>query len=159
IFAAPATALAFALPRLVLATTRGAAARAWPGLGAGVRSAGAPFQRGAPWVWSAVLSSALYVRVSYALTICVDKQVKDPQLLAASLAVIQLGLVAFLGLLAYLVAAGGRRVGERIAPRLGRWNPLGRVAAALAALVLLAIPVVAVLLRHMPALRDVMPWR
>jgi arylsulfatase A-like enzyme len=157
--AAPATALAFALPRVVLAVARSERARTWPGVGAGVRAAGAPLHRAAPWIWAVVIGATLYVVTSFGLTLLFERKFKEPQLIAAALAVLQLGLIALLGMLAFLTAAGARRLGERLAVRLGPWNPFGRIAPAVGAIVLVAIPIVAVLLRFLPALRDVMPWR
>ncbi len=153
----PLGALIFAAPRLVRLATSAERARAYPGL-LTARSEGA-LHPGAPWLLAGVLAVLGYGVASYALTLTFILRFKEKHLIAISLAALQLLLVAAIGLGAFLLASGLRRLGARLAPRLGRLNPFGRVPAAAALLVLLAIPATIVLLRVVPAVRDVMPWR
>src|SRR5262249_53564289 len=117
------------------------------------------FQPGAAWLWTLVLLGALYAVASFGLTTLFMKKFKEPSLIAASLAAIQLGLVAILGIAATFVAAGLRRAGRALETKLGASNPFGRIVAALGWLVVLGIPLGAALLHFVPALGDVMPWR
>jgi arylsulfatase A-like enzyme len=155
----PLTVLAFAAPRLFLAAASGARARAWPGVGAGVPAAGAPLQAAAAWIWATLLGAGAYAGASFGLTLLFQRKFKEPTLIAAALAGLQLGLILVLGGMTFLVALGLGRAGARLAGRLGRANPFGRVGAALAALAVLAAVALVFLLRALPALRDVVPWR
>jgi len=159
LFLAPLTAIAFALPRLLLAATGSDRARTWTGFGASARVVGAPFQPAAPWLWALVLAGLAYAAVSFGMTSLFMKKFKEPSLIAAALAAIQLGLIALLAALAFFISAGLRRAAARLGPRLGNWNPFGRVLAAVLGLVVLGIPILGILVVLLPSLRDVMPWR
>jgi arylsulfatase A-like enzyme len=132
---------------------------AGPGLLAGGPAPARDFVGKVPWVWAGLLVAAGYIVGSAAFTILFLKHFKEPQLIAGSLALIQLGLVGCGVLVVYLLGLALRRAGRRLAGRLGAWNPLGRALPALAVMVLLAIPASALIVKKLPQLRGVAPWR
>ena len=68
---------------------------------------GAPFQPAVPWIWALLVAGAIYAGCSYGLTAVFMKKFKEPQLIAAVLAAIQLGLIVILAGLSGLVSALG----------------------------------------------------
>jgi arylsulfatase A-like enzyme len=161
LFTVPLLGALFALPRLAWSALDRDAALAWPGLfapGARPRThVGA-----VPWVWAALVAAGAYGGASFVLTLRFMKRFKEPQLIAASLAGLQIGLFVVLALaavgLGFLLRKGARALAAR-APHLAPWNPIGRPLPMVALLGVAAVPTYFVLLAKMPQLRSVAPWR
>ncbi len=110
------------------------------------------------WLWGLFLCGSAYAAASVGLTLVFMQKFKEKFLIAGSLAALQLLLFAALAPLALLLARGFRRLAVA-ARRLGAMNPFARWLPAFAALALLVAGPIALLLKQMPQLRDVMPWR
>lgn len=147
-----------AAARGVLALRDGARARTWPGLYSGPTERSGPGPAAA-WLLAGAIAAVLYIGASTALTFDFTTRFKEPLLRSILLAMLQLGLIgAGLGI-AYGLAAGFRRLGRLLHPRLHDFNPFGRLIPAVALLALAAIPVVVVFLHKVPAARELVPWR
>jgi choline-sulfatase len=156
---APLAALVATGARLVLLADSSQRARAFRGLFAPARPGRA---RGAPWLWAGALAVAVYLAASALLTLRVSTAFKEPQLVAALLAAVQLLLVGFCAVLAWATAALLARLARRVDARLGAraWlNPLANPTAAAAALLLVGLPLAALVLALLPQLAPLVPWR
>jgi arylsulfatase A-like enzyme len=112
-----------------------------------------------PWLWAALVCGGVYGGTSYALTLKFIKRFKEPHLIAASLAGLQLALFVALALAAIGLGLLLRRAARALAPRLEAINPLGRPLPMVGVLGLAAIPAYFLSLKKLPQLRDVAPWR
>jgi choline-sulfatase len=153
VLAALFVALALAA-RLILAAGNRGRAGAWRGLFAPDR----PPDPMVPWLYGLVVGAAVFVAGSTALGTWLAASFKEKTLAALVGALLHLGLVAAAAVVAYLVAAAVRRLGYRLR-RLGRLSPLGGRAAALGLLTVGALVGLALLIRLVPQLRPLVPWR
>ncbi len=111
------------------------------------------------WLWAGGFFILCYLGASYGMTVLFLRKFKEPQLIAASLAGLQVLVIGLLVGLTQLLAAGLRRAAQSMHSLLGAWNPLGRALPAFLLLALvLAVPV-AFVLRRLPQIRQVAPWR
>lgn len=149
---------AAAAARGILALRDRARARAWSGLynGPAQRTGPGP---AAPWLLAGVVAAVLYASVSTALTFDFTTRFKEPLLRSILLSILQVGLIGVGLCIAYGLAAGFRRLGRMLQPRLHDFNPFGRLIPAVALLALAAIPEVIVFLRKVPQARELVPWR
>ena len=158
---APMVALIAAGARLALLADSRERARGFRGLLAPAR----PSRRrlsAAAWVWGAAVALAFYLATSTLLTIRVSTAFKEPQLVAALLAALQLALLGLAAALAWIAAALARRLVAPIDRRLGRraWlNPFAHPLAAALGLLVVGLPVAALVLLLLPQLRPLVPWR
>jgi arylsulfatase A-like enzyme len=112
----------------------------------------------AAWIWAGLLVGGWYLAGSYFLTFKFHIIFKAPQVVALLLAGLQLVLFALLAGLAVVLFRGFEFFGQRL--RALRWaNPFGRPGAALVVLAGLATPGVYLLLKAMPQIRPLIPWR
>ncbi|HKE17340.1 MAG TPA: sulfatase-like hydrolase/transferase [Kofleriaceae bacterium] len=159
--AAPLLALVAGGVRVALLARSGERARGFRGLLAPARArARAP--AGAAWLWGAALALAVYLAASTLLTLRISAAFKEPQLVAALLAALQLLVVAACAVLAWMVSALLARLAPRLERRLGRlaWlSPLASPLAAAVGLLLLGLPLAALVLLVLPQLRPLVPWR
>ncbi|HWM88980.1 MAG TPA: sulfatase-like hydrolase/transferase [Kofleriaceae bacterium] len=167
---APLVALGAAATRLALLADSHERARGFRGLLAPARPIQPPAP-GAAWLWGVALAAAFYLALSSILTLRVGAAFKEPQLVAALLAGLQLALVLLCAGLAWVGAALVARLARRLDARLARaggpdrllWlprlNPFGDPIAAAVALLLVGLPAAALLLRLMPQLGPLVPWR
>lgn len=156
---APPLALAYlaaaALARLVARVILGERAAAWPGLFAAAR----PGDRAPPWLLGAALGAAAFVALATATIATVTAAYKEKTLAALVAAALLLAVVALAGAIGWLTAAGLARLGPRLDARLGRLSPLGYRPATVALLTVLALGGLAIVVRALPALRSLVPWR
>lgn len=147
--------------RLALLADSADRARDFRGLLAPARTARRPV-RAASWLWAGAISVAIYLAASSRLTVRLTSLFKEPQLVAALAAALQVVLVLLCAALAWVVAALLYRAAGRADARLGRWawlSPLGDPTAAAVGLLLFGLPVAALVLLFMPQLRPLIPWR
>jgi choline-sulfatase len=157
---APLVALVAVGARLALLADSGERARGFRGLLAPARAESQPVV--ANWLWGAALAAALYLASSALMTVRVWSTFKEPQLAAALLAGLQLGLLVLCAVVAWGAAALLIRLGRRVDDLLGHrfWlNPFGHPTAAAAALLLVGLPASALALLLMPQMGPLVPWR
>ena len=145
--------------RLVMATGWRQRARSWPGLfPTNLARSPAPNQLAA-WLWAVAIAVLLYLVASSLLTYKLAPRFKEPVLTALLLATLQVAIIAAVAAVALVAGLLLRRLGRLLDPHLGAFNPLARVAPALALLFVLAVPLVSVVLSYVHGLRDLVPWR
>ncbi len=144
--------------RLALMTRSAERGRAWRGLFAAARP-GDGAGTAAGWAWALGLAALVYIALSTYVSIKAMQRFKEPQITAMLLSLTQLGLVAVSGALAYGLSLGFIRLGRLLDARLGRFNPFGRLAPALAIMVLVGIACVRLALTRVPQLGPLVPWR
>jgi arylsulfatase A-like enzyme len=158
LFLMPALAAACVLWRLVLAARDRDGARRAPGL-----FALTPVRRDhvgwVPWIWASLIGASGYAGASFALTVRFMKRFKEPKLIAASLAGLQLGLIVTIAVACVVLGLGLRALARRLAPKLGPWSPIGRTLPMLGLLAAIAVPTYFVVLKRLPQLGQVAPWR
>jgi arylsulfatase A-like enzyme len=158
---APITAVIAAGMRLALLADSAERARGFRGLWAEARP---PRRSGsaAAWLWSAALATAIYLAASSLLTLRVSAAFKEPQLVAALLAALQILLALFCAGLAWVAAALIARLAPLLARRMGRFDwlsPLAGPTAAAAWLLVAGLPLAALALLLLPQLGPLVPWR
>lgn len=147
------------IARLLLRTAGRARAEAWGGLFGPVRAEHAAPSPWAAWLWALAVAAPVYVGLSYWRTVYFITHFKAPQVIALALAVQQLAMIAVAGLVAYFAFLGFRAAGRALHERLGRANPFGFTLAAAVVLVALASAGVWIVVRVMPQLGPLVPWR
>ncbi|MBI4508353.1 MAG: sulfatase-like hydrolase/transferase [Deltaproteobacteria bacterium] len=156
---APVLGIALAAMRATHALFSPDGARARPLLGQeGPHRTGAPSAL-VPWLWALLFTGIGFLLASFFATRLFLGRFKEPTLIAATLAVIQLGLLAALGLIAALMAVGLNRAARALYPLLGRASPLSHRLPAVLAMAALLAPWVLLLLKRAPQVREVAPWR
>jgi choline-sulfatase len=143
--------------RIALLADSAERARGFRGLFAPAATGRSP--AGATWLWGAAVAVALFLALSALLTLRVSTAFKEPQLVAALLAALQIGLVVACAAAGWVAAALLTRLARRVDTRLGRLNPFASTTAAAVAICLLAAPMAALVLLLLPQLAPLVPWR
>jgi choline-sulfatase len=155
---APLLSLAAAGIRLALWADSQERARHFGGLIPPVRAYQGP-RRSAAWLWAAVFTAALFVTTAAGLTRLFTTAFKEQTLAALALAGVEAILAAACGVIAFVLAMLLHRAGQRLHRSLGRCNPLGHPTAAGLTLLVLVIPVGWLVLRLLPQLAPLIPYR
>ncbi len=157
--AAPLLGGAAVLARLFLNATSKNRGHAWPGL-----FAPTPSKREGPgslagWLWGLSLGAAFFIAGAAALIYKLTTRFKEPKLTALLAALLLLGVIAVAAGVAFLSGLGFRALGRRLHRVLGGFNPFGRVAPALALMVVIVVPAIHIALKYLPQMRELVPWR
>lgn len=113
----------------------------------------------ASWLWSVCICGGLYLGASTLMSLRLGAMFKEPQLTALVLAFAQLVVVLVLFSLAMAIALGVQRLARLLPKNAGTLNPFSSVPAAAILLVVVAWPVVVLVLRALPQLAPLVPWR
>lgn len=113
----------------------------------------------ASWLWALCISGGLYLGASTLMSLRLGAMFKEPQLTALVLAFAQLVLALVLLVMAVLVAIGIQRLARLVPKKAGAFNPFSSAPAAAVALVLIGWPLVLLVLRALPQLAPLVPWR
>ncbi len=161
IIALPLMVVGAALARIFHRLIRGGE---WSGLFGPGRSLN-PDSTMASWLWAVGITAGLFLTLSTLVTIRLGAMFKEPQLTALVLACAQLVLVLLLLglclLLANLIARLGKRLPRSLQPGmgLGMLNPFTVTPTAAVLMVLLSWPLILIVLRLLPQLTPLVPWR
>jgi arylsulfatase A-like enzyme len=159
-FLALATAvslLAVAL-RLALWADSNERARRFAGLVPAWRQYEAP-RRGAAWLWGGAVGAGLFTLLSSRITGFFMAGFKEQTLAAIVLAGLHIGLVVACALVAQVVAMLLYRLARRLHGSLGRMNPFGNPTAAGLTLMILFLPAGAIVIRALPQMAPLVPFR
>ena len=135
------------------------AAGEWRGLFAPREKPLTGFDRRVPWLWAVFLVTIVFMLMSGLTTYGVLKKHKDPELISIALSIRQIVLLAVLAMAAWVAALATRWVGEKLQPHLRAFNPLGRLLPALVLIGAVSFTTLKVLLRKVPQLDKVVPYR
>ena len=155
---APLLSLAAVAVRLAFWTESNERARRYGGLIPPVRAYEGP-RKSAAWIWAGVLAATLFAAITSRLARLFAAGFKEQTLASLALACL-LALVALAcGVAAYVLANLVHRAGRRLHGTLGSLNPLGHPTTAGVTLLLLLVPVGSILLRALPQLAPLVPFR
>ena len=155
---APLLSLAAVAIRLALWADSQERARRFGGLVPPVRAYEGP-RRSAAWMWSAVAGAAVFVVLSARLARLFATGFKEQTLASLAFAALEVVVALACAALAFVVAMLLHRAALRLHRPLGRMNPLGHPTAAALALTFLVLPVGSILLRLVPQLAPLVPYR
>jgi len=155
---AAACSLAAVGVRLALWADSEERARRYGGLVPPIRAWEGP-RRSAAWLWGGVLATALFVAISSRLARLFSEGFKEQTLASLAVAALDAMVAIACAIAAYVLAMLLHRAGRRLHPRLGRMNPLGHPTAAAVALILLVVPIGGLVLRFLPQLAPLVPYR
>ncbi len=158
---APLFALIAVGVRLV-STATGANDGRGPGLFDPRRAAHKSFPRRSRTVaalWTVSVLGVFFVGASTILTLKLGARYREPQLTALLLAFSQVALLVSLGLVGIALYKLSRWLGDKLAPRLGRFNPFGETIPALVGLVAIAIVCGMITVKTFPQLGPKIPHR
>jgi choline-sulfatase len=155
---APLLSLASVAIRLALWAESQERARHFGGLVPPVRVYEGP-RRSAAWLWSGVITAAIFIAVSARLARLFSSGFKEQTLASLAFATLEVVVALACGVVAFVLAALLRRAAQRLHRSLGRMNPLGHPTAAGLALLALFFLAGSVLLRLLPQLAPLVPFR
>ena len=155
---APLSSIAAVALRLAFWADSQERARRFGGLVPPVRVYEGP-RRSAAWLWAGVVAAAIFVAVSARLARLFAAGFKEQTLAALAFASLEVVVALACGTLAFVLAALLHRAAQRLHPALRRLNPLGHPTAAALALLFLLLPVGSLLLRLLPQLAPLVPFR
>jgi arylsulfatase A-like enzyme len=155
---APLLSLAAVAVRLALWADSQERARRFGGLVPPVRAYEAP-RRSAAWLWSGLLAAALFVTLSARLARLFAAGFKEQTLASLAFASLEVLVALACAVVAFILAMLLHRAGLRLHRALGRLNPLGHPTAAAIALLLLVLPIGSLVLRFLPQLAPLVPFR
>ncbi len=155
---APLLSIAAVAIRLALWTESQERARRYGGLVPPVRAWEGP-RRSAAWLWSGVLTAALFVVISARLARLFAGGFKEQTLATLAFSSLEVVVALACAVAAFVIAMLLHRAGRRLDGVLGRLNPLGHPTAAAGLLLLLLLPVGSLVLRLLPQLAPLVPYR
>ncbi|HEU5059859.1 MAG TPA: sulfatase, partial [Kofleriaceae bacterium] len=155
---APLLSLAAVALRLALWADSQERARRHGGLVPPVRAYEGP-RRSAAWLWAAVVAGALFVALSARLARLFATAFKEQTLASLAFGAAEVVVALACATVAFVVAMLIHRAAQRLHRRLGRMNPLGHPTTAALALLLVFLVVGSLLLRLLPQLTPLVPFR
>jgi choline-sulfatase len=126
---------------------------------AGVFTPDRPPDRAAGWLLGLAVGAATYVAGTTLVSLAIGASFKERTLAALLAALAGLAVVTVAVALASLVAGLTARLAPVVHPRLGRLSPVGSRGAAFVLLAAVLLVGLAVLVRVVPQLRPLLPWR